>query len=85
MVKHWGLRPETSIGSMIKLKSILNERSISDLSGDEKPMVMGIIQILNRVKDLQNRKEIADEQIRKFKDEGIVFDYNEFMERLGIE
>lgn len=69
----------------MKLKSILSERSISDLSGDEKPMVMGIIQILNRVKDLQNRKEIADEQIRKFKDEGIVFDYDEFMERLGIE
>jgi DNA polymerase IIIc chi subunit len=69
----------------MKLKSILSERSISDLSGDEKPMVTGIIQILNRVKDLQNRKEIADEQIRKFKDEGIVFDYDEFMERLGIE
>ena len=55
------------------------EKSISDLSTrDEKPMIMGIAEIINRVKDPVNKKEMVDASIEDFKKEGIVFDYEEF-------
>ena len=43
-------------------------------------MVTGIADILNQVKDKNNRKDIAEDQIEQFKRENIVFDYSEFME-----
>lgn len=55
------------------------EKSISDLSNrDEKPMIMGIAEIINRVKDPENKKEMIEASIEDFKKEGIKFDYNEF-------
>ena len=54
-------------------------RSISELGFDERPMIRGIIEILLQVKDLENRKEIALNQIEIFKRENIKFDYNEFL------
>lgn len=55
------------------------EKSISDLSSrDEKPMIMGIAEIINRVKDPVNKKEMVEASIRDFKKEGIEFDYDEF-------
>ncbi len=59
--------------------------SISDLGNREYGMVTGIIDIVSRVKDLENRREIALNQIQKFKNEGIVFDYIEFMTKLGLD
>jgi hypothetical protein len=58
----------------------LNEgKSISDLSSrDEKPMIMGIAEIINRVKDPVNKKEMVEASIEDFKKEGIKFDYDEF-------
>ena len=52
---------------------------ISDLQPDELPMVSGIAEILRQVKDVENRREIADDQIRQFKQQGIRFDYSEFI------
>ena len=55
------------------------EKSISDLSSrDEKPMIMGIAEIINRVKDPENKKEMVEASIEDFKREGIKFDYDEF-------
>jgi len=55
------------------------EKSIKDLSTrDEKPMVTGIAKILRQVRDLSNRKEMIDAQIEDFRNEGILFDYEEF-------
>jgi hypothetical protein len=65
--------------STIKLKSILKEK----LDNNEYQMVDGIIDILNRVKDMSNRKEIADNMVQQFKDENIVFDYNKFYKAIG--
>jgi hypothetical protein len=64
---------------MIKLKSILKEK----LDNNEYQMVDGIIDILNQVKDMSNRKEIADNMVQQFKDENIVFDYNKFYKAIG--
>jgi Ethanolamine utilization protein EutJ (predicted chaperonin) len=72
----------------MKLKKLLNlneNKSISDLNSREYGMIVGIIDILNKVRDLDNRKEIAVNQIQNFKKEGIVFDYTEFMKKLGLD
>lgn len=69
---------------MIKLKHIIeNTNTINSLSSDDRNMVLGIIELLNMVNDSRNRKSIALNQIQKFKQENIIFDYNEFMERIG--
>lgn len=64
---------------MIKLKTILNEK----LDNNEYEMVDGIIDILNQVLDVENRKSIADNMVRQFKDEGIKFDYSKFYNAIG--
>jgi N-acetylmuramic acid 6-phosphate (MurNAc-6-P) etherase len=66
---------------MIKLKSILNEK----LNNNQYQMVDGIIDILIQVKDMENRKEIADNMIQQFKDENIVFDYDKFYKAIGCK
>jgi hypothetical protein len=68
----------------MKLRHILLERTIDNLSKDEQSMIYGIIDILNRVRDLENRKEIAMNQIEKFKKESIVFDYTLFLKLLNL-
>jgi hypothetical protein len=66
---------------MIKLKSILNEK----LNNNQYQMVDGIIDILIQVKDMENRKEIADKMVQQFKDENIVFDYDKFYKAIGCK
>jgi hypothetical protein len=68
----------------MKLRHILLERTIDNLNKDEQSMIYGIIDILNRVRDLENRKEIAMNQIEKFKKESIVFDYTLFLKLLNL-
>ena len=58
----------------------VNEKSYKELNSNEQDMVTGIADILNQVKDKDNRKDIAEDQIEQFKKENIVFDYTEFME-----
>jgi hypothetical protein len=64
---------------MIKLKTILKEK----LDNNEYQMVDGIVDILNQVLDVENRKAIADNMVRQFKDEGIKFDYSKFYDAIG--
>lgn len=65
---------------ILTFSEFLNEgKSISDLSTrDEQPMIKGIAEIINRVKDPANKKEMIDASIEDFKREGIKFDYEEF-------
>jgi len=53
-----------------------------ELSFDEKEMVIGIIEILKQVEDPKNRMRIALNMLKKFKEEGIEFDYQKFMDHL---
>lgn len=65
---------------------LLEERSIRELPArDERPMVQGIAQILKGVRDLENRRELAEEQVRGFQREGIRFDYAEFFRLCGLD
>jgi len=45
-------------------------------------MVSGIIDILKKVKDKENRMAIADDMVKQFKREKIKFDYKKFLDEL---
>jgi hypothetical protein len=66
--------------NILSFGDFVNEKSYKELSRNEQDMVTGIADILNQVKDKDNRKDIAEDQIEQFKRENIVFDYSEFME-----
>ncbi len=46
-------------------------------------MVSGIIDILKKVKDKENRMEIANDMVAQFKREKIKFDYDKFIKALN--
>jgi hypothetical protein len=50
-----------------------------NLKGNDLEMVKGIVDIINKVKDQANKKEIAKSMIEDFKKQGIKFDYNKFL------
>ena len=54
------------------------------LSQNNKDMVYGIVDIVKKVKDISNRKTIANDMIKKFKKENIKFDYNSFLDMCGL-
>ena len=53
-----------------------------ELEGNDYQMVSGIIDILKKVKDKENRMEIANDMIYQFKKEKIKFDYDNFLDTL---
>jgi hypothetical protein len=54
----------------------------SEIKGNDYQMVSGIIDILKKVKDKENRMEIAEDMISQFKKEKIKFDYDNFLDIL---
>ncbi len=52
---------------------------IRDLKPQDKGMVDGIVDIINQVKDDENRKEIATKMVKQLKRERIVFNYEDFL------
>ncbi len=54
----------------------------SELIGNQYQMVSGIIDILKKVKDTDNRMEIAMDMIQQFKRENIKFDYINFLDSI---
>lgn len=61
------------------------ENNIKGLTHDQKQMVDGVIDIVKKVVDINNRKTIAKDMIDKFKKEKIEFDYNKFLELCGLK
>lgn len=53
-----------------------------EINGNDYQMVSGIIDILKKVKDKENRLEIAKDMISQFKREDIKFNYDEFLNSL---
>ena len=53
------------------------------LSKNDNEMVRGIIDIINQVKDVENKKQIARNMIKQFKRENIDFNYDEFLNMCG--
>ena len=63
------------IESKSKIKSELEDNN-------DYQMISGIIDILKKVKDKENRMEIAKDMISQFKKEKIKFDYDNFLDSI---
>jgi hypothetical protein len=66
---------ESIFESKSKIKSELKDNN-------DYQMVSGIIDILKKVKDKENRMEIANDMVSQFKKEKIKFDYENFLDTL---
>lgn len=66
------------------LKEVEEDKDL-ELSKNNTEMVKGIVEIVNMVKDPNNKKNIAHKMIEKFKNEGIKFDYSEFLKMCNLE
>lgn len=77
-MKKKGIKPKN------ESKEITGNKNIDkDLKGNQKDMVYGIVNIVKKVVDMDNRRKIADDMIKQFKKENINFDYNEFLDMCG--
>lgn len=65
-------------------ESELNEDWTSKLKPNEIEMVKGIVEIILQIKDVDNRREVANTRVNDFKEEGIDFDYNEFFKMCDL-
>ena len=52
---------------------------IRDIKPQDKDMVDGIVDIINQVKDKDNRHEIATKMVKQLKREKIVLNYSDFL------
>ena len=69
------------------MKYLKNYESKSEIKSElednnDYQMVSGIIDILKKVKDKENRMAIADDMVAQFKREKIKFDYKKFIDEL---
>jgi hypothetical protein len=55
-----------------------------DLS-DDTEMVLGIVEILNQIEDIENRKQIAINVMNDFESDGVIYDKNYFLKSIGLE
>jgi len=67
---------------MIRLKDILKEEAGHE---NDRDMVVGVAEIVRMVKDMDNRKEIANNMLRKFKAENVIHNVDEFLKLSGIK
>jgi hypothetical protein len=61
-----------------------NEKIDKNLGDNQQDMVYGIVDIVKKIEDIKNRESVANDMIKKFKEENIDFDYNEFLKMCGL-
>ena len=62
----------------------LSEHECGCSIGGDDEMVDGIVDLLLQVEDMENRMKMAIEVIKDFERDNILYDYDEFLERIGI-
>jgi len=72
------------LNNMIKLSSLINEVEVGQGHENDRDMVVGVAEILRMVDDMNNRKEIAEAMLRKFKSEDVIHNAGEFLTLCGI-
>jgi len=82
------IKPKVVVGeplnNMIKLSSLINEVEVGQGHENDRDMVVGVAEILRMVDDMNNRKEIAEAMLRKFKSEDVIHNAEEFLTLCGI-
>ena len=59
--------------------------SFEEVAANDKEMVDGIIELLNKVEDLDNRLSMAQDVVKAFETDGVTFDLADFMSRVGFQ
>ena len=65
---------------MIKLVDIILE----EVDSDQKEMIDGVVDMLNQVKDINNRKEMALDRLKDFKKQNIKINTKDFLQKSGL-
>ena len=58
--------------------------AFEDEDGDDVEMVNGIIELLNKVENIDNRKQMAKDVIKDFINDDIDFNIVNFLEQIGL-
>lgn len=76
----------STMGDHMKYKGGFKEEKLEDSSNqNDKEMVDGIIEIIKQIKDTSNRKEVAQNMVKKLKREKVDFDHVEFLKRCSFK
>jgi len=77
---------QSTLGDHMKYKQGFKEEKLEDSSNqDDKEMVDGIIEIIKQIKDTSNRKEVAQNMIKKLKREKVDFDHVDFLKKCSFK
>ena len=82
----WAAKNYKSKGGGWKVckESVIKEVEVGQGHENDRDMVVGVAEILRMVDDVNNRKEIAEAMLRKFKKEGVIHNAEEFLTLSGI-
>ena len=71
----------------MKYKQGFTEENLEDEKSNQndKEMVDGIIEIIKQIKDTTNRKEVAQNMVKKLKREKVDFDHVEFLKKCAVK
>lgn len=67
-----------------KSEQIRNQKMSAHTRPGDKEMIDGIIDMLLQIKDLENRREVAINQLKQFKVDGIPVNEEEFLKSVGL-
>jgi hypothetical protein len=70
--------------AVVLTKEEFNEVEVGQGHENDRDMVVGVAEILRMVDDMNNRKQIADAMLRKFKSEDVIHNAKEFLTLCGI-
>jgi hypothetical protein len=77
---------QSTLGDHMKYKQGFREEKLEDgPNQNDKEMVDGIIEIIKQIKDTSNRKEVAQNMIKKLKREKVDFDQVDFLKRCSFK
>ena len=82
----WAAKNYKSKGGGWKVckESVIKEVEVAAGHENDRDMVTGVAEILRMVDNMNNRKEIADAMLRKFKAEDVIHDVDEFLTLCGL-
>jgi hypothetical protein len=82
----WAAKNYKSKGGGWKVckEGVMKEVEVGPGHENDRDMVTGVAEILRMVDDMNNRKQIADAMLRKFKSEDVIHNSDEFLTLCGI-
>jgi len=82
----WAAKNYKSKGGGWKVckESVIKEVEVAPGHENDRDMVVGVAEIIRMVDDMNNRKQIVDAMLRKFKSEDVIHNAGEFLTLCGI-